>query len=163
MTKIAYRNIQSLMLILSVGVFLGSLYLQFAIGLHPCPLCLMQRWTAFTLILLMGVRLGTQAKAHVVSFLKLIVSAAGLFFAIRQLYLQSLPPEQAPACLPGLDILVKYFPWQAIVKALIWGTGECAEAPWTIFGISLAGYGAIYFTIMVVLSLILFVRTRTVA
>jgi disulfide bond formation protein DsbB len=161
MTKIAYKKVQYFLVLLTLSVFLGSLYLQYIVGLHPCPLCLMQRLCVFLLLLLLGLSLGTIRKAHFVSFLQVLIAGAGLFFSLRQLYLQSMPAGKAPACLPGLDILIKYFPWQTVARVLFWGTGECTEVVWNLLGISLAGWGAIYFSIMILFCLYLFGRTRS--
>ncbi|MFI4963456.1 MAG: disulfide bond formation protein B, partial [Legionellales bacterium] len=145
----------------TLGVLFCSFYLQYIVGLYPCPLCLMQRLCVFLLLILMGLRLGTLRKAHVISLVQVLVAGAGLFFSLRQLWLQSMPAGKAPACLPGLDILMAYFPWQTVAKVLFWGTGECAEVTWAVFGISLAGWGALYFLVMVFFNVLLYMRTKT--
>lgn len=160
MTKIAFKKIQSFLIIITLIVFFGSLYLQYIVGLEACPLCLMQRLCVFIILVLLSIRLGTLAKAHFISLLQLLIALGGLFFSLRQLWLQSLPVAKAPACLPGLDVLIQYFPWQTVAKELLWGSGQCAEVSWTLFGLSLAAWGAVYFLIMIVFTLFLFLRTR---
>lgn len=162
MRKLAYRKIQSFQAIITVFVLFASFYFEYAMGLQPCPLCVMQRICVFVLLGLMGLSLRTLKKAHIVSFMQFLVACAGLYFSLRQLWLQSLPPEQAPACMPGLDVLIQYFPWQAIAKALFWGAGDCAEVKWTMFGISMPGWTAMYFLFMAIMGLFLFFRTRTI-
>ncbi len=68
---------------------------------------------------------------------------------------------QAPACMPGLDVLVRYFPWQTVAHALFWGAGDCAETVWSLWGISMPGWTALYFLFMAVTGLILYLRTRS--
>lgn len=160
-----YRKIQSFLALVTVIVLLSSFYLQYEVGLQPCPLCLMQRLCVFLLLLLglIGLRLGTLKKAHIVSLAQVIIACAGLFFALRHLWLQSLPTGQAPACMPGLDVLIHYFPWQTVLHALLWGAGDCAEINWSMLGISMPGWSALYFLFMAVTGLFLYFHTRVLS
>lgn len=160
MTKITYRTVRFFLGLVTLAVLFFSLYSQYALHLQPCPLCLMQRLCVFLLLGVMGLNLGTLKRAHLLSLLHVLISCAGLFFALRQLWLQSLPAGSAPACMPGLDILIRYFPWQDVARSLLWGSGDCAEHVWSFWGISMAGWSALYFLFMVLSGLILFVRTR---
>ncbi|CAM2821527.1 disulfide bond formation protein B [Legionella worsleiensis] len=160
MTYSSYKKIQYFLALVTLWVFLSSLYFQYVAGLQPCPLCLMQRICVFLLLGIMGLSLGTMKKAHFVSLLQILVACAGLFFALRQLWLQSLPAEQAPACMPGLDVLIRYFPWQTVAHALFWGSGDCAETTWSMLGISMPGWTALYFLFMAITGVFLFLRTR---
>jgi len=161
MSKRTYRLIQALLILITLLVLFASLYFQLYLGLQPCPLCLMQRICVFLLLGLMSLSLGTLRKAHLVSFMQIVFSCAGLFFSLRQLWLQSLPAGQVPACMPGLDILVHYFPWQTVAKALFWGAGDCAEVTWSMLGISMAGWSAMYFLFMAIVGVFLFIRTKS--
>ncbi|KTD59949.1 disulfide bond formation protein B [Legionella shakespearei] len=163
MKKITYRKIQSVLAMVTVVVLLSSFYLQYSVGLQPCPLCLMQRICVFLLLGLMGLSLGTLRKAHIVSLIQVIIATAGLFFASRHLWLQSLPSGQAPACMPGLDVLIHYFPWQTVLHALLWGAGDCAEVDWSMWGISMPGWSALYFLFMIVSGLFLYFQTRALS
>lgn len=150
MTKFSYRNVQVFLSLITLLVFSASLYFQYGLGLSPCPLCLMQRLCVFILLFfcLMGVRLSTLKRARAVSFAQLFFALAGLYFSARQLWLQTLPPESAPACVPGLDVLIKYFPWQDVAHALFWGSGDCAEQSWSLLGLSMPAWALFYFLFM---------------
>jgi disulfide bond formation protein DsbB len=163
MNKITYKKIQFLMVLVTFFVLLASLYFQYFLGLHPCPLCLMQRICVFLLLGLMGLSLGTLRKAHWISLIQIVISAAGLFFSLRQLWLQSLPIGKEPACMPGLDVLIRYFPWQTVARALLWGSGDCGEVVWSLWGLSMPGWSALYFLFMTLMALMLYFRTRTLA
>jgi disulfide bond formation protein DsbB len=158
MTKLFYRKIQFALTLVTVFVLFFSFYAQYVLGLEPCPLCLMQRGCVFVLLGLMGLSLRTIRKARAISLMQCIIAFAGLFFALRQVWLQSLPAGAAPACMPGLDILIHYFPWQAVAKALLWGTGDCAETTSSFLGLSLAGWSGLYFLFMMCTGLFFFVR-----
>ncbi|MGL6036661.1 MAG: disulfide bond formation protein B [Legionella sp.] len=160
MTKLNYLKVQLFLVFVTVIVLCSSLYFQYVAGMHPCPLCLMQRLCVFILLFLMGLSLNTLKKAHITSFIQLIIACAGLYFASRHMWLQSLPLGAAPACMPGLDVLIQYFPWQETAKALFWGAGDCAEKHWSLFGIGMPGWSALYFLFVAVVSLFLFIRTR---
>ncbi|CEG55802.1 disulfide bond formation protein B [Legionella fallonii] len=161
MNKLTYKRIQLFLVFATVFVLFASLYFQYYLGLHPCPLCIMQRLCVFLLLGVLGLSLNTLRKAHFVCLLQILISCAGLYFAARQLWLQSLPAGKAPACMPGLDVLIRYFPWTDVARALFLGAGDCAEVVWSMFGVSMAGWSALYFLFMAVMSLFLFIRTRT--
>jgi len=160
MNKLIYKRIQYFLVLATAFVLFASLYFQYAVGLEPCPLCIMQRVCVFLLLILLGLSLGTLRKAHWVSFLQVLFAAAGLFFALRHLWLQSLPAGQAPACMPGLDVLIQYFPWQTVAHALLWGSGDCAQSAWSMLGVSMPGWSALYFLFMLLSGLYLFFQTR---
>jgi disulfide bond formation protein DsbB len=160
MNKLTYKKIQLLLAIITLGVLFASFYFQYFKGLNPCPLCIMQRICIFLLLVLFGLSLGTLKKAHIISVVQVLISSAGLFFASRQLWLQSLPAESAPACMPGLDVLMRYFPWQTVVHALLWGSGDCAEVSWSVWGISMPGWAALYFLLMAFAGAFLYLKTR---
>lgn len=162
MNKITYKKIQLLLVLITILVLFFSFYLQYSLGLHPCPLCVMQRICIFLLLMFLGLSIGTLRKAHIVCLGQSIFACAGLFFSLRQLWLQSLPLGEAPACMPDLGILVRYFPFKEVVHTLFWGTGDCAEVNWSFLGISIPGWTALYFIFIAGVSLFLYMRTRKV-
>jgi len=137
-------------LILFLGcaaLILVGAYLEHVLKLEPCPLCITQR-AFFDLVGVLGL----------IAFFHNPTSAgirgyagAGIFFAIaggcvaaRQLWIQSLPADQVPACGPALAYLFEVFPFMEAVKMLFQGDGSCAE-PHKILGISIAGWSLIAF------------------
>ncbi|MCL9685853.1 disulfide bond formation protein B [Legionella maioricensis] len=161
MKKLTYKKIQLVLVLVTFFVLFASFYFQYFLGLRPCPLCIMQRLCVFLLLGLLGLSLGTLKKAHFVCLTQVVISCAGLFFSLRQLWLQSLPAGKAPACMPDLDVLIRYFPWQTVARALFWGAGDCAEVTWTMAGISMPGWTALYFLFMALTGLLLYFLTRT--
>lgn len=158
MSKRVFRIFQNVLFLITTLVLFTSFYLQYFRGFVPCPLCVMQRICVFLLFMfcLMGMALSTLRRARVVTLFQLFFSLAGLFFAGRQLWLQSLSPESVPACMPGLDILIQYFPWQDVAHALLWGAGDCADASWRFLGYSMATWSACYFSFVFIVSAFLF-------
>lgn len=162
MNKSQYRLIQSGLLLFTLIVLCLSLYLQYGLKLEPCPLCLMQRGCVIILVglSLIGVIHPKRRSGQVFSILQMVFIICGLFFVSRQLWIQTFPPDQAPSCLPGFDMLIHYFPWQDIIKTIFWGTSDCAENQWHFLGISLPVWSALYFLSMFVLNLLIYRKLR---
>jgi disulfide bond formation protein DsbB len=124
-------------------------YLQFYKGLEPCPLCIFQRvcYALLGLVSLTAV-LHNPARSgvRVYAALSALPTIAGITFAARQTWLQHLPPEQVPACGPGLDYWMKTLPIAETFKKVFRGTGECAAVDWTFLGLSIAEWSLICFT-----------------
>lgn len=160
MKKFTYKKIQTFNAALTLFVLFASFYFQYVMNLLPCPLCIMQRVCVFLLLAVMGLSFRTLKKAHIISMLQIIIACFGLFFSLRQLWLQSLPTGSVPACMPGLDVLIRYFPWKTVVNTLFWGTGDCAEVSWQMLGISMPGWTTIYFAFMALMGCFLFWHTH---
>jgi protein dithiol:quinone oxidoreductase len=158
MNKFAYRRWQGFLTLLTLFVLGSSLYFQYHQGMQPCPLCLMQRFCVLLLFLFcfIGVYVSTIRAGKILACLQLLVAAGGLFFAGRQLWLQTLPAGETPACMPGLDVLIRFFPWQDVARALFWGTGECAENSWRLLGLSMPAWAALYFLFMLIAAIVVF-------
>ena len=122
-----------------------ALYMQYVMLLPPCPLCMMQRiWLCLAgVVALLAFMHGKALRTY--AGVTALCCAIGAGFSLRQLYLQSLPPDQVPACGPDLEYMLEAFPLADVLKAMIMGTGNCALVDWSLFGISIAGYMLIGF------------------
>lgn len=160
MNRKNYRFIQLSLFILSFFVLLASLYFQFVGQMEPCPLCLMQRYCVGIALLLavIGWANRFQHRVKLIGILQLLVGLSGVYFASRQLWLQSLPPDQMPACLPGLDVLIRYFPLKDVLHALFWGTADCGETSWTWLGFSMPAWSLFYFLSYLIMVFLLHLR-----
>ena len=120
-----------------------ALYMEHGMGLAPCPLCILQRGAALAVgVVALAAALHGPGVAglRVYGALAGLAAAGGAALAGRQLWLQSLPDGQAPACGPGLDYLLEVLPLtQALMKALE-GDGACAEVLWSFAGLSIPGW-----------------------
>ena len=125
-------------------------YLQYARGLDPCPLCLVQRgfFYAVMAISLLGALHGPGRIGTVLwSIALFLFSAGGAAAAGRQVWLQHLPPDKVPACGPDLFFMLENFPLMQTVQKLIKGTGECAAVDWTFLGLSIAEWALGWFVL----------------
>lgn len=151
MKTIDQKTLMRFIVSISLVVLGTSFYLQYLRGMEPCPLCLMQRLCVIFILILGIMHLATpkmhKNKAIVMS--QLVFAIAGFYFSTRQLWLVSLPHDQIPACVPGLTILIHYFPWKEVANALFWGSGDCTEITWSWLGLSLPMWSTIYFIIVI--------------
>ena len=145
-----YRKLQSSLLLSTILVISLTFYFEYARGFQPCPLCLMQRLSAFLfgLFCLLGFQLNYLPRARTVSIFQIFFASAGLYFAARQVWIQSLPIDAAGMCMPGFEALMHYFAWNVVLKALFWGTAECGEVSWRFLGLSMPEWSIFYFTVL---------------
>jgi disulfide bond formation protein DsbB len=128
-------------------VFLGcvsclsfSYYVQHYQGFEPCPLCIFQRLAllAVTLMFLAATLHNPHEwGAKVYGALMGLAAVIGAGVAARHVWLQQLPPEEAPRCGPGLDYMLQAFPMTEMIQEVLTGSGECAEIDWTLLGFSM--------------------------
>lgn len=115
-------------------------YLQLVVGLDPCPLCIFQRIALIALTLVLVGAAAHDARgagARVWALLIALSAVAGAAIAARHVWLQNLPPDQVPACGPGLDYLMDVLPAIDVLREVFTGSGECAKVDWTLFGLAM--------------------------
>lgn len=131
-----------------LGLLGFGYYLQFVEGLAPCPLCILQR-VAFLLLglIFLAAALHRPAPSARRWYAGLLALAAGTGAVIagRHVYLQSLPPEQAPACGADLGYLLANFPLHETIVLIFRGTGDCASVAWRFLGLSIPGWALVWF------------------
>jgi len=90
-----------------------------------------------------------------------LASAAGIWVAGRQVWLQSLPEDEVPLCGPPLEYILEVFPFGDLLSALFIGDGNCAEISWQFLGLSMAGWSCIWFTLFLFLSILLVLKSKS--
>ena len=160
MSKKNYRNWQGFLFLLTLAVFFVAFYVQYRQHVEPCPLCLMQRICGFLfgMCCLVALRLTATQWMRRVTYCQMVFAFLGIYFAVRQLWLQSLPPDHAPACLPALDVMIRFFPWRVVMHTLLWGAGSCSEITWLWCGLSMAAWSFVYFLLLFGVSCVLLWR-----
>jgi disulfide bond formation protein DsbB len=136
-------------------------YLQYAQGLDPCPLCLVQRgffYAVMAIFIAAALHAPLGAGRIVYGSLAALFAAGGLAAAGRQVWLQHLPPDKVPQCGPDLFFMLENFPLARTLKTLFTGTGECAVVDWTFLGLSIAEWSLAWFGALLVYALWLAVR-----
>ncbi|MDV3240239.1 MAG: disulfide bond formation protein B [Methylocaldum sp.] len=148
-----------------MGLLAAALYFQFSGGLEPCPLCVSQRIMVFAVALVMLVAVLHNPKrtgVKVYAILGFVMAVLGGTVSARPVWLQHLPPEEVPACGPGLEYMFQCFPLTETLKAMLNGTGDCAKVDWTLLGLSMPAWVLISFFILALLSLTQFWNSSAV-
>jgi disulfide bond formation protein DsbB len=144
-----------------VGLMGYALYLQFVLQLEPCPLCVFQRFCVIGMGLVFLVAIfhnPGRGGATVYALIQLVIGGTGAALAARQVWLQSLPKDQVPACGMGLSYMLETLPLTETLRKVIEGSGECAEKGWEFLHLSIAGWTLVFFLAMVAASFALIRR-----
>ena len=134
------RIVLTLILLFCISLLATAFYMEYQLGLEPCPMCIVQRIAVALagLAALIGILHNKLKKFYL--GLTAFFSAAGSLSAIRHLYLQSLPPDRVPSCGPDLNYLLENnFVSDALIQLFI-GDGNCADVMWSLIGISIPGW-----------------------
>src|SRR5262245_1254513 len=142
---------------LGCALLLGfGFYLQYAKGLEPCPLCLVQRAffvAVMAVCLIAAIHRPRRLGAAVYGVLAALFALGGAAVAGRQVWLQHLPADKVPQCGPDLFFMMENFPLSRTLKTLFSGTGECAAVDWTFLRLSIAEWSLICFGALFLYSL----------
>jgi len=117
----------------------GAIFSQYVMGLHPCEMCYWQRWPHWAALAFALLGLMTRKE----SWSDILIYIAAIAIAISGL-------------IGGFHAGVEYGWWEGVTSCAIPISGgstenmmdaimnapliRCDKAPWTMFGISLAGY-----------------------
>ena len=141
-----------------------ALAMEHGMGLEPCSLCILQRGAAIAtgLLALAAALHGPPALGvRLYGGLTGLAALAGAGLAARQLWLQSLPAEQAPACGPGLGYMLEVLPWTDALGRALAGDGGCAEVLWEFAGLSIPGWTLVGFLGLAAVSAWQLLRPKT--
>ncbi|MHC8356796.1 disulfide bond formation protein B [Pseudomonas sp. LB3P81] len=148
---------------LALGI---SYYLEYAVGLQPCGMCLLQR---ICLALLTGVCLTAsvhgpgRSGSFLYWLLGLLCSLAGTTTAWRQVLMQVDPQRQLFPCSADMTDLLASNPWVYVVQHMFNGTADCARISWTLFDLSLPEWSLLFFVAMTILSVYQLLRLLRIA
>ena len=135
------------------GVLLfGAHVMEHVFAMVPCPLCLMQRLWFYAAGLFVVAGLLHDPRWGIYPLLTLISAVIGGGFSIRQLYLQSLPPDQVPECGPGFGFMLEYFSLGEAITSAFTGSGECAEVDWTFLGLAMPAWTLIWYVVLMLIT-----------
>ncbi len=140
-----------------------ALYMQYGMGLEPCPLCIFQRIAVMALAVVFVVAALVNPQGwgrRLAGLFVLLIAVLGGAVAGRQVWLQHLPEDQVPACGPGLDYMLEVLPWRKVVDLVLRGSGECAEVHWRLLGLSIAEWMVLVFAVFLLMGGYLLLRRR---
>ena len=155
-----------ILLLASIGMIGVALFMEYFLELKPCILCYMQRGAVILVGLLAAI--GYALNPSKVSTFKLLISSIlvfaviGSILSIRQLYLQGLPSDLVPSCMPDIDYLFSTLPFLEIIIIAFTGDGNCAEVLWTFLGISIPGWVLIALSVVILYCSFIIVRANEI-
>lgn len=159
MERSTYKNIQNFLLFFTISVLALVLIIEYKNSLDPCPLCIMQRMSAFTMgfLCFVGLSLTSLRRVRINLILQIVFGVMGAYFSARQLWLQTLPVGAGQMCMPGMEAVQKYITFSNFLKTYLWGAADCSEVTWRGLGLSMPAWALLYFIIMTVANMSLFV------
>ena len=146
------RRLLALISAAGAALLAFGLYLQHAIGLEPCPMCIVQRYVFMLVIVVAGVgaALRPPAAARWTGAVLLVLGLAGAFVAARQSWLQWFPPE-VYSCGRDLYGMIESFPLKRVIPMVFRGSGDCSAVDWTFLGLSIANWSFLTFALIAAL------------
>jgi len=149
---------------LVIAVLFGAaLYLQYVLHEDPCPLCMIQRFVFIAMLVLFAIatlhnpqRLGAKIYAVLIGVFALF----GIGVASRHIWIQHLPPDQVPACGPGLDYMLDNFPMSEVLKELMHGSGECAHKGWHFLGLGIPEWSLLWYVLLLTWAVLIAIKAN---
>jgi disulfide bond formation protein DsbB len=139
------RNLLLAIAAVSLALIGAALYLQHAMGLLPCPLCVIQRY--FYLGIAVFSLIGAFAnKIKAGAGLALLCALGGLGYVAKHLYVLAHPGFSC-----GIDPMqttLNKIPTATLLPGLFQADGLCEAAQETVFGLNVPQWSAVWFTIL---------------
>jgi protein dithiol:quinone oxidoreductase len=142
-----------------VAMLAFGLYLQHAVGLEPCPMCIVQRYALVAVALAAGIAASLPRRgAHLAGTgLMGVAAISGAFVAARQSWLQWNPPEIL-SCGRDFYGMIESFPLKRVIPMIFKGSGDCSAVDWTFLGLSIANWSFLCFSTIALLAVLLLVQ-----
>ena len=154
------RRLLAFIALACIALLAFGLYLQHAVGLEPCPMCIVQRYLFILVALAAGIGAALPASAtRWVGGLMALLSFTGAGVAARQSWLQWFPPE-VTTCGRDLFGMIESFPLKRVIPMVFRGSGDCSAVDWTFLGLSIANWSFLNFVLVGVIGLALLLRRR---
>ena len=143
---LSVRSAFGLIALACVGLLAFGLYLQHVVGLTPCPMCIVQRYTLIGVAVLaaVGWRLRRPGWLALWGVLLALKAGFGAFVAARQSWLQWYPPEVV-SCGRDFYGMIENFPLGRAIPMIFRGSGDCTAIDWTFLGGSIANWSFLWF------------------
>ena len=130
-----------------------AVFAQYGQLFEPCPLCIFQRMAmaVTAIVALLGALHdpGSRLGRRIYGLLAFLAAGTGAGIAARHVWLQHLPPDQVPACGPGLSFMIESMPsYLDVFRKVLQGSGECAKVDWTLFSFSMPEWTLLCFVLL---------------
>jgi len=139
----------ALVLGLACAALVGaSFFVEHVLGIEPCPLCIIQR---FTYIGLIPVFLAAaMARPHgrgqrALFWAAAVMTLVGLGVAGYQTYLQLFPAPLVATCSASLSYMLDSMAVTEVLARMLHATGDCSDTSFKIAGLTLAQASLVIF------------------
>ena len=161
--RLAPRSIYAFICLACIGLVAEAVFhMQDYLGLDPCPMCILSRYTfiAIALVALVGAIHGpARTGARIYSSLIALLALVGIGISARHSYLQHFPPK-LESCGTDLEFLVSNLPLSQALPKIFQGTGSCSKVEWKLLGLSIPEWAGVWFLVFAVLALWIAFRGR---
>jgi disulfide bond formation protein DsbB len=161
-SAVSHRKLALAGFLVCSGLIGFALYLQYVVGLDPCPLCMIQRvlFIALGFVFLVAAIAGPRGFfIRVFGVLAAVIGCCGIGFAARHVWLQFNPPEME-SCSADLLTQLQRLPFGSVIERALYATGDCAKVDWTLLHLSIAEWSLVWFVILTVVALLYVRRPR---
>jgi disulfide bond formation protein DsbB len=127
-------------LLACAGLLAYALFVQYGLGLEPCPLCILQRVAviaAGVLFLLALLHDPGDRGARAYGVLIDLAALAGILVSARHIWIIAQPPGTVAECGASLDYMMDVLPLHEVLGKVLTGSGECAKIDWTFLGLNM--------------------------
>ncbi len=156
------RKISLFAFLTCIGLLSIAMYLQYSLGLQPCPLCVIQRIciALLALIFMIGSLYIPRSRITrwIYSILTVFFASLGSLTALRHIWLEHQPAGSVPSCSASLDYMLQNFPMSQTLIQLFNGSGDCAQVTWQFLTLSIPGWTLIFFAIFLLIGLLRLTR-----
>jgi disulfide bond formation protein DsbB len=139
---------------ISIFLVIFSVIIQEIYSLDPCPLCITQR----IVFLISGVVFLTfylrPFNKWIEFFVLLAINLFGLVFALRHVLIQKKIIQIPAECGIDLGYMFDNFPLTEMFELVFRGTGDCSEIDWTLIGITIPEWSALWFVIFIIITVV---------
>jgi protein dithiol:quinone oxidoreductase len=128
-------------------VLTAIFYFQQELGLEPCPMCILSRYTFITIaiVALVAAIHGPHGLAlKVYAVLVALLGTIGIGVSARHSYLQHFPPK-VESCGADLEFLLNTMPLSQAFPRIFAGTGSCSKVEWSLLGLSIPEWAGVWF------------------
>jgi disulfide bond formation protein DsbB len=140
----------ALFAICTVFVLTAIFYFQQHLGLEPCPMCILSRYTFITIAIVAlvaaihGPRGGIALKVY--GALVAVLALVGVGISVRHSYLQHFPPK-IESCGADLAFMLNTMPLSQAFPRIFAGTGSCSKVDWSFLGLSIPEWAGVWYAV----------------
>ncbi len=126
-------------------------YVQFALNIEPCPLCIFQRivFIVMGMVFLIGaIQNPRESGRRIYGFIQLLAAFVGVGIAARHIWVQHQPPDPFAGCAPGWNYMVEQLPDQQSAEDGVHRFGRLPQINWTFLGFSMPDWTLVCYVLL---------------